>query len=205
MNALKAAAKIKVDLPLLDSHHPNMNPIADLVSEKPKVCTVNFKQAPEVDVQMLEIYKQLKFDNPNGGVWTQGWNINYDEKQWNPDKKLRVFIVPHSHNDPGWLNTFEKYYAYQTQGILNNLVTKLSEDSRRKFIWAEISYFKLWWDEQSQPTRDVVKRLVHDGQLEIVAGGYVMPDESVSHWMAQLTQLTVGHQWFVIYIKSLFI
>ncbi|XP_058802028.1 alpha-mannosidase 2 [Phymastichus coffea] len=194
VNALHAAAQKIVEVPP-DDKNINVNPFIDLRAEKPAVCTVNFRQIPEVDIQMLEIYKQLKFDNPDGGVWKQGWNIKYDEKQWHPSRKLKIFVVPHSHNDPGWLNTFEKYYAYQTQGILNNLVNKLSEDRRRKFIWAEISFFKLWWDEQTQSTRDVVKRLVHDGQLEIVAGGYVMPDESVSHWVAQLTQLTEGHQW----------
>ena len=203
MNALQAAAQIKADSSLDNKHH-NIDSFNDLRVEKPAVCTVNFRQIPETDIQMLDIYKQLKFDNPDGGVWKQGWNIKYDEKQWHPNRKLKVFIVPHSHNDPGWLNTFEKYYAYQTQGILNNLVTKLSEDRRRKFIWAEISFFKLWWDDQSQSTRDVIKRLIHDRQLEIVAGGYVMPDESVSHWMAQLTQLTEGHQWYVYHNLHLY-
>ncbi|KAL7296620.1 hypothetical protein TKK_0010040 [Trichogramma kaykai] len=193
MNALQAAARIKEDT--YDDKPRNINHVEKSRPDRPTICTVNFKQPPIVDIQMLDVYKQLKFDNPDGGVWKQGWNIKYNEKQWNSNKKLQVFVVPHSHNDPGWLNTFEKYYTYQTQGILNNLVTKLSEDRRRKFIWAEISFFKLWWDEQSQSTRDVVKRLVHDGQLEFVSGGYVMPDEAVSHWMSQLTQLTVGHQW----------
>ncbi|XP_007544804.1 alpha-mannosidase 2-like, partial [Poecilia formosa] len=145
-------------------------------------------------VQLLDVYDLLPFDNPDGGAWKQGFQISYRGDEW-AEQPLELFLVPHSHNDPGWLKTFDGYYQDQTRHILDNMLVKLGEDSRRKMIWAEISYFSQWWNDIDDQKRALVRRLVGAGQLELVTGGWVMADEANSHYFAMLDQLMEGHQW----------
>ncbi|XP_037030283.1 alpha-mannosidase 2 isoform X2 [Bradysia coprophila] len=163
--------------------------------ENQKQCSFRSDIMPVVDVQMLDIYNELTFDNPNGGEWKQGWRINYDIHEWNSHHKLKVFVVPHSHNDPGWIKTFDEYYDQTTKSILTNMLAQLTDNGDMTFIWAEISYFSRWYDNLSTDDMKKVKNLVKRNQLEFVTGGWVMPDEANSHWLCLLQQLTEGHTW----------
>lgn len=94
------------------------------------------------------------------------------------------------------------------------MVEALSADSRRKFIWAEISFLDLWWSECGEERRQKFRRymscdchvhmmyikmchprLVEGGQLEIVTGGWVMNDEANTHYFAMTNQMIEGHTW----------
>ncbi|CAJ2635805.1 unnamed protein product [Trifolium pratense] len=116
--------------------------------------------------------------------------------------KLNVHLVPHSHDDVGWLKTVDQYYVGSNntiqgacvENVLDSVVWSLQKDPNRKFVFAEIAFFHRWWVEQSPETQEQVKKLVAAGQLEFVNGGWCMHDEATVHYIDMIDQTTLGHR-----------
>eukprot|EP00013_Stygamoeba_regulata_P028852 CAMPEP_0177647608 /NCGR_PEP_ID=MMETSP0447-20121125/10390_1 /TAXON_ID=0 /ORGANISM="Stygamoeba regulata, Strain BSH-02190019" /LENGTH=1335 /DNA_ID=CAMNT_0019150203 /DNA_START=738 /DNA_END=4746 /DNA_ORIENTATION=+ len=113
------------------------------------------------------------------------------------DKILDVYVIPHSHLTPGWLRTYTEYFDRQVSTILTSVVEELMQDESRRFSWAEISFFSLWWAQQSDPRKDVVRGLVSSGQLEFIEGGWVQHDEANTEAEEMLRQVTEGHEFLM--------
>ncbi|KAG7358910.1 glycosyl hydrolase family 38 protein [Nitzschia inconspicua] len=156
------------------------------------------KGNPNEVVDMRIMNQELPFANPNGGKWTQGWDVQPIEVD--PKRPLQIFVVPHSHCDPGWIKTFDDYFQSQTKQILTSVIQALQKQPERKFIWAEISYFEWWWREQTDSTQRSVKELLKNGQFEFVTGGWVQPDEANTQLYAMEIQLQEGHD----FIRKIF-
>ena len=113
---------------------------------------------------------------------------------------LYVHLIAHSHDDPGWLSTFEGYYSGEVARILSAVVASLQLSPDRRFVWAEISFFMRWLEAQDDETKQRVAALVRSGQLEFIGGGWVQHDEANPSYDAIIAQETEGHE----YLQALY-
>ncbi|KAK1303873.1 hypothetical protein QJS10_CPB11g01988 [Acorus calamus] len=132
----------------------------------------------------------------------EGVYVKYETGAGIVDGKLNVHLVPHSHDDVGWLKTIDQYYVGSNnsiqgacvQNVLDSVVVALLKDPNRKFVFAEQAFFQRWWVEQNEKTQEVVRKLVDSGQLEFINGGWCMHDEATTHYIDMIDQTTLGHR-----------
>ncbi|KAG5526952.1 hypothetical protein RHGRI_028029 [Rhododendron griersonianum] len=119
--------------------------------------------------------------------------------------KINVHLVPHSHDDVGWLKTVDQYYVGANnsirgacvQNVLDSVISSLLDDKNRKFIYVEMAFFQRWWRQQSEVLKIKVKELISSGQLEFINGGMSMHDEATPHYIDLIDQTTLGHQFII--------
>ncbi|XP_064262483.1 LOW QUALITY PROTEIN: lysosomal alpha-mannosidase-like [Passer domesticus] len=115
---------------------------------------------------------------------------------------LNVHLVPHSHDDVGWLKTVDQYYYgvrnreqhAGVQYILDSVVAQLAARPSRRFVYAEVAFLARWWRQQGPATRRLLRELVQQGRLELVGGGWCMNDEAAAHYGGALVQLALGRR-----------
>ncbi|XP_076427921.1 lysosomal alpha-mannosidase isoform X4 [Peromyscus maniculatus bairdii] len=130
------------------------------------------------------------------GAWAAGYETCPTVKPG----MLNVHLLPHTHDDVGWLKTVDQYYYgilndiqhASVQNILDSVISSLREDPTRRFIYMEMAFFSRWWKQQTNAKRDIVQNLVRQGRLEFVNGGWVMNDEGATHYGAIVDQMTLG-------------
>lgn len=107
---------------------------------------------------------------------------------------LNVFILPHSHDDPGWVRTSDQYFDFFVRHIYTTVVEALAADKSRKFQAVEMIYFHQWWQQASVQQQVSARRLIHNGQLSFAVGGWVMPDEATTDYADLIETMTAGHR-----------
>ena len=108
---------------------------------------------------------------------------------------LTIHLVPHSHTDPGWLQTADRYYGMEVKPILSGVIGALEADGNFTFSWAETCFFARYYAELSVRRQAIVRALVASGRLEFVGGGWVQHDEALTSVGGILESMTEGHAW----------
>jgi hypothetical protein len=115
---------------------------------------------------------------------------------------LNIHVVPHSHDDVGWLKTIEQYYYglnntiqdVSVQNILTSVIQSLLDNPKRTFTYVEMKFFTLWYNQQPLDLQQQVYHLIHSTkQLNFVNGGWCMHDEGTTHYIGMIDQTTLGH------------
>jgi lysosomal alpha-mannosidase len=81
------------------------------------------------------------------------------------DKTFYVHMVPHTHDDLGWLKTVDEYYTGSDQEshhatvelVLDSVVEQMSLRPQTKFTYVEMKYFAMWWERQPKEIKDKLK------------------------------------------------
>ena len=96
----------------------------------------------------------------------------------------QVILIPHSHDDLGWLNTIEGYYRFKVEKIFNTVLDSLEKDlenNNRKFVYSEVGYLKMYINRYSSLKEEKLKRinnLIKKGKFEFINGGMSQADSA---------------------------
>mmetsp|Transcript_3417 Transcript_3417/g.9779 ORF Transcript_3417/g.9779 Transcript_3417/m.9779 type:complete len:702 (-) Transcript_3417:135-2240(-) len=118
---------------------------------------------------------------------------------------INVHIVAHSHDDVGWLKTVDQYYygannSIQHAGvqyIFDTVIEQCSMNPDRKFTIVEQAFFQRWWNEQSAHVKALTHKLVANGQIVFINGGWSMHDEACTHYISMIENTALGHRFIL--------
>jgi hypothetical protein len=90
-----------------------------------------------------------------GVYWVQETKI--DEGPPPKPYPWTIHVVPHSHDDVGWLVTMNQYFEGSKKDVawgnvkleLTTVIEALLDNPERKFSEVEMSFFKKWYDLQN--------------------------------------------------------
>ncbi len=103
---------------------------------------------------------------------SHGQKCGYESCPKTKPNLINVHLVPHSHDDAGWLKTVDQYFygsnnRHQMAGvqyILDSVISELLNDTTKRFIFDQQCYFFQWWKQQSERTKSLVNELIQTGE-----------------------------------------
>ena len=86
----------------------------------------------------------------------------------NDNPNITVHVIPHSHDDVGWLKTVDEYFYGSAQTIqfaavqytIDTVVDQLWMNPSYKFVIVEIAFLSRWWDNASEDQKQRMEEIV---------------------------------------------
>ena len=106
---------------------------------------------------------------------------------------INVHFVPHSHLDAGWLKTYDEYFYDDVYTIFSSVVDKMRFDHEVTYTVGDLAFFQRYFSSLTAFEKRKVASLVKRGQIEIIHGGLVSPDEACPNYSDVLRNFEAGH------------
>jgi hypothetical protein len=119
--------------------------------------------------QQQEQQQERRDPPPDKSLYPPPTDWIYNTSAGTVPGKLNVHLVPHSHDDVGWLLTVDQYFDETVSYMLDTVVQSLADDPHRTFIEVETGFFARWWDVQAPAKRAQVQAQVAAGSIEVRA------------------------------------
>jgi hypothetical protein len=124
-----------------------------------------------------------------------------------------LFVLPHSHDDLGWIRTIDEYYNHSVSKIYTTAIPAIldvnvdkSNNISRKFQSVEQGYFYMWYvldDRISEAQRAQAREAIGSGSgsgsgsLSFTTGGWAMPDQCDIYFSDAVNGVTLGHEFIL--------
>jgi len=120
---------------------------------------------------------------------------NFDSKTQSliANAKRVVFLVPFSHWDTDWHQSYDAYSKLADQNILS-AIQAAKQDARFRFTLEQVLFVQHFWDTYPDSRADLVT-LVHKRQITFAWGGITQPETSLVAPSVQVHNLELGKQW----------
>lgn len=105
-----------------------------------------------------------------------------------------IYIVPHSHYDAAWLQTYEGYLQLNHRHILE-VLKALRQDPDFKFVFDQVALLEPFLERYPEQ-REFFRQMVKEGRIEITGGMYVMPDVNLPGGESLIRQAQMGKAFY---------
>ena len=109
-------------------------------------------------------------------------------------EKVKLFVVPHFHFDVAFIETYKDYLESAFNNILDVLHLIESKPEYR-FCLDQVALIEPFL-EKNRELREIFKRMIREGKIEIVCGMYTMPDANIPSGEFLVRQFLVGKHFF---------